>query len=251
MLRRARVNHSWSSHHENLALLLAGPLKLSSNFANHHARRLFDRDIAGHELESIFARDRSLLRNNANSLVAHDDFHALFDAAKLGGGCLASGAVNHDGAIHQRRLNFNFAVVKSHERLLIGRGIKLLRKDAVRGRSRQLNALFFDHFGAMLPQAQNQIVKCGRRGPSYFDPRKALVGPVFADLDLGDFETAAVGDDFIEHLGQNERIDDVAAQLDRLGKHRANLAGERVRASRAAANYPRWNSTCPLAPVSY
>ena len=60
---------------------------------------------------------------------------------------------------------------------------------------------------------------------------KTLIRALLADPDFADLEGASAGDDFIEHLRQNERIDDVATQFDGLGRHRPNLAKERDRAS--------------------
>jgi hypothetical protein len=42
-----------------------------------------------------------------------------------------------------------------------------------------------------------------------------------------------VGQDLVQHLWQNERVDDVTAQLERFGKHPQNLAEESGRASEA------------------
>ena len=63
------------------------------------------------------------------------------------------------------------------------------------------------------------------------NPSKTLIRPLLANPDFADLKGASAGDDFIEHLRQNERIDDVAAQLDGLGRHRRNLAKERGGAS--------------------
>ena len=60
---------------------------------------------------------------------------------------------------------------------------------------------------------------------------RPLIRSLLANPDFADLKGASAGDDFIEHLRQNERIDDVAAQLDGLGRHRRNLAKERGGAS--------------------
>jgi hypothetical protein len=73
----------------------------------------------------------------------------------------------------------------------------------------------FDNFGAVLPQSQNEFVE---RFPGFgrdFDSREALVGPLFSDLDLANLEIRAVRQNLIQHLRQNERINNVTAQLDR------------------------------------
>jgi hypothetical protein len=47
-----------------------------------------------------------------------------------------------------------------------------------------------------------------------FDSREALVGPLFSDLDLANLEIRAVRQNLIQHLRQNERINNMTAQLD-------------------------------------
>jgi hypothetical protein len=69
-----------------------------------------------------------------------------------------------------------------------------------------------------------------------FDARETLVDAIFADLDFADLKIAAAGDNFIQHLGQNQGIDDVATELDCLGKHPGNLAHRNHRASQPAVS---------------
>jgi hypothetical protein len=73
----------------------------------------------------------------------------------------------------------------------------------------------------MLAQASHNFIEhfVARRGD--LDPRVTLVDPVLADLDLADLEIATLSQDLVKHLGQNQRIDNVTAQDNRLGKHRA------------------------------
>ena len=52
------------------------------------------------------------------------------------------------------------------------------------------------------------------------DPRVARVGAMNADLALADLERAAHQQNAIEDLGKQERIDDVAADLDLFGHAR-------------------------------
>jgi hypothetical protein len=58
-----------------------------------------------------------------------------------------------------------------------------------------------------------------------------LVGAPLADFDLPDFEIAAGAKNLIEDLRQNQRIDNMTAQLNRLRKHPQNLAERSKRAS--------------------
>jgi hypothetical protein len=73
----------------------------------------------------------------------------------------------------------------------------------------------FDNFGAVLSQSQNQFVERFSGFGRDFDPREALIGSLFSDLDLANLEIRAVGQNLIQHLRQNKRINNVTAQLDR------------------------------------
>ena len=83
----------------------------------------------------------------------------------------------------------------------------------------------------MLPKSQDQLVKLVGPGRGNLNASKTLIRALLADSDFANLKGTSAGDDFVEHLGQDKRIDDVAAQLDGLGRHRPNLAEERVRAS--------------------
>ena len=87
------------------------------------------------------------------------------------------------------------------------------------------------HFGPVLAKTQDQPVKrlAGFRG--YFNSGKALVRPLLANFDLGNFEIRAVGQNLIQHLRQNQRVNDMPAQLDRFRKHPQSLAKENDHAS--------------------
>ena len=45
------------------------------------------------------------------------------------------------------------------------------------------------------------------------EPGKAGILPTLTDLDLQDFVPASQGGDFVEHLGENQAVDDVAGNL--------------------------------------
>ena len=100
--------------------------------------------------------------------------------------------------------------------MLIGRDIKVGWENPVRRRGRELDIGVFHHFGAVLTQTQDELIECRVGGSRDFNPGETLVDALLTDLDLVDFESAAGAEDLIEHLRQNERIDDVTTQLDRL-----------------------------------
>jgi hypothetical protein len=72
----------------------------------------------------------------------------------------------------------------------------------------------FDNFGAVLPQPQNEFVERFSCLGGDFHSREALVRAFSSDLDLADLEIRPVRQDLIEHLRQNERIDNMTAQFD-------------------------------------
>ena len=100
--------------------------------------------------------------------------------------------------------------------MLIGRDIKVGRENPVRRRGSELHIGLFHDFGAVLTQTQDELIECLVSGSRDLNPCETLVDALLADFDLVDFETAARAEDLIEHLRQNERIDDVTTQLDRL-----------------------------------
>jgi len=74
-------------------------------------------------------------------------------------------------------------------------------------------------FRALLAQAIDQFVQFGPARRRNFDSSKAWVDPFLANLELDDVESGPTRYDLIQHFRQRERIDNVAAELDRFGKH--------------------------------
>ena len=142
------------------------------------------------------------------------DFIVLFDVEKFhrSGGAFFS--INRNCTVHHRGPDFDLLLVESNERLLVGGHIKIARENSVRWRLGQLCLSAFDNFGAVLSQSQNQFVERFTGFSRDFDAREALIGPLFSDLDLANLEIRAVRQDLIQYLGQNERINNVTAQLD-------------------------------------
>src|SRR5437764_12120639 len=64
-----------------------------------------------------------------------------------------------------------------------------------------------------------------------------MIDALLADLEFDDVESRAADQDLVEDLRQDERIDDVAAQLDRLGYHPV-IVGKRL----TARNYRARNA---------
>jgi hypothetical protein len=83
----------------------------------------------------------------------------------------------------------------------------------------------------MLPESQDEFIERFMGWTGNLDPSVTLIGAPLADFDLLDFEISAGAKDLIEDLWQNQRIDDMTAQLNRLRKHPQNLAEGSERAS--------------------
>ena len=69
----------------------------------------------------------------------------------------------------------------------------------------------FGDFCAVLSQTQNQFIKRFARFGRHFNSGKALVGSLFANVDLSNLEVRAVGQNLIQDFWQNERIDNMPA----------------------------------------
>src|SRR6202030_1458499 len=128
-------------------------------------------------------------------------------------------------------MHFNFFAIESDEGLLVGRDIKIGRQNSVRRCRCELHVHLFSDFCAMLPESQDELIERFMGWTGNLDPRVTLIGAPLADFDLPDFEISAGAKNLIEDLWQNQRIDDVTAQLNRLRKHPQNLAEGSKRAS--------------------
>ena len=154
-----RVHDRRAADDENLALRLAHALKFPRHLPDNRDLRFLDRDVARHELEKIGARGRTLQGHDPNSLMPHDDFHPFLDVVKFGRGRFLRSAIDRDRAVHQGGLHLHFIVPQADEGLLVGRHVKALWENAIGGRRRQLHALLFPDFGAVLAQMQDQFVE--------------------------------------------------------------------------------------------
>ena len=164
--------------------------------------------------------------HNPNTLMSHDDLIPLDYIEKFHCPGGRRFAIDCDRAIHHCRAYFDLLAFQANESLLIGGDVELCRENSVRWRLCQLHVHPLRDFGAMLSQTQDQFIQRLSGGGRNFDAGKALVRAFFADTNLGDLEMRAVSQDLIQHLGQNKRIDNMTAQLDRFRKHPPILADQ-------------------------
>ena len=194
------------------------------------------------ELKDISVRGRTLHRHDANPLMTDHNFVAFADVEKLDrpGGFFFS--INRNRAVHHRGPHFDFLAVESNERLLIGRHVEIARENSVRRRAWPV-ATFARSTTSAPCWRRRRISSSSASLVSAETSIRAKLwsARLSADLDLADLEIRAMGQDLIQHLRQNERINNMTAQLDRFRKHLQNLADQSDRASCArkpAAQFP-------------
>ena len=204
MLARACPYDCWSADNCDFAFCVACALQFPTKFANHGRFRFVGIDDGVDELKEISARRRALHRDDANALMTDHNLVACTDIEKLNRSGSALFSVNRNCTVHHGGPDFDLLPIKSNERLLVGGHIEIARENSVRRRLGQLRVSAFDNFGAVLSQSQNQFVERFTGFGRDFNSRETLVRPLFADLDLPDLEIRAVGQNLIQHLGQNE-----------------------------------------------
>jgi hypothetical protein len=125
--------------------------------------------------------------------MANHNFVAFTDIEKLDRSGSALFSVNRNCAVHHGGLNLDLFAIASNERLLVGCHVEIVWKNTVRRGLGQMRIRAFGNLGPVLAQAQHQLVEGFACFGRDLDSRKALVRPLFADLDLTDLEIRAVG----------------------------------------------------------
>src|SRR5439155_2265285 len=118
-----------------------------------------------------------------------------------------------------RRLHFDPFAGKMDERLLIGGDIEVIGKDSISGSRGKLDVGLFDDFGAVLAQTADNIIDDLGRGSKDVDASVAGIVALLADLNFTNGKNAAICQNLVEHLGQDEGVDNVAAQFYLFGEH--------------------------------
>ena len=153
-------------------------------------------------------------------------------------------AIDRDPAVHLLVLHVDPTAMESHLGLLIGCAVEVLGKgpgDVGRHGPRVFRV---DRRGAVLDQvSQDRVDRFGRVRPDR-DPGVARIRPADPDLAFVDLERPPHLKDPIEDLGEQERVDDVAANLD-LIDHAGRSSGLRHRqSSRGDSGHPAACQNC-------
>jgi hypothetical protein len=122
--------------------------------------------------------------------------------------------VNHNAAVHLLIVDRRPVAVQANLGSLIGRAVKPFGKRPVDVRLDQSGVASVDGNGAVIGNLRDDRLQGAVAGGANLDAGKAGVGAVVPDDDVLDLELAARGRDAVEHLGQDQAVDDVAANLD-------------------------------------
>src|SRR5262249_43524091 len=149
--------------------------------------------------------------------------------ADVGHGQAAGGAavgVDQDAAVHLLVLDLDPLAVQADLGAVVGGAVKALRKGAVHVGGDGDAVAGADRHGAVVVDGVEDLAQGVGRGGAHLKLGVAVVGLPLADVDVLDDVGAAVRQDLVEDLGQEERVDDVAVQLDFLDEA---AAGRRCR----------------------
>src|SRR5260370_29725911 len=103
-------------------------------------------------------RSRPLHRNNPNALMADYDPVAFSDVEKLHCSGGAFFPVNRNRTVHRGGADFDLLPVKSNERFLVGRHIKITRENSLLWPLGHLCLVPLDNFAAVLSPLPNPLV---------------------------------------------------------------------------------------------
>jgi hypothetical protein len=147
--------------------------------------------------------------------VADDDAHARRHAVHGRGPHRRP--VEHDqAAVHLGVLHVDPAAAHPHRGGQVGGGVEAGRQDAVPVGHRQLGVGLAHPVGSVGLQFDQQGVQGGLVGRHHLQAGPAGVGGRAADVDVDHLVVGPGGQDQVQHLGQGQRVDDVALDLDGL-----------------------------------
>ena len=212
---RAGVDDRRAAHEQDLLPLGAGRPDRVDHAPDADRLGLLARNGRAHEAEHAdFTRPFD--RQHAHPRMADHDRHADRHVAHRNAARLAAGAVDDDPAVHLLVVDVDPAAAETDLGRLVGRAVKPFGKRTGDVGRDHRGVFGMNRRGAVLDQiAQDGLEHFLIVGPDR-DPRIARIGAAHADLALADLERAAHQQDAIQDLGQEQRVDDVTANLDLL-----------------------------------
>lgn len=146
--------------------------------------------------------------------MADHDRHAERDADHRHASGHSGRGVQRDAAVHLLVLDVDPTTLEADLGALVGRAVEGIGEGAGDVGRDGSGVLGMHRRSAMLDQvSEDRVDRFGAIGPDP-DPGIARVGSADSDLALVDLEAASHLENAVEDLGQQERIDDVSADLD-------------------------------------
>ena len=122
--------------------------------------------------------------------------------------------VDEDAAVHLLVLDLDPLAAETHLRAVVGRAVEVLGKRPVHVGGHDVAIVRGDRGGTVVVDlAEDLLQHFGGRRP-HLDAGEAGIGLALADADVLEDVRPAVRQDLVQHLGQEQRIDDVALDLD-------------------------------------
>jgi hypothetical protein len=209
----AGVDDCGSADDECLAAPSAVGYEVASDLADKGALRFLSGDAARHEGE-VATYGGAFGRNDTHAAVAHHDRHAVYDFGHWDAPGRRTCRIDHYSAIHFLVGDFDPMAVQPDFGSLVGRAVKTFGKRAVHVGVGEAAVLFRGWDSSMIGDLGEDMSHPLSVGGANFNDCIARVMSGLADRDVRDAELAAVGGDRVEHLGQNEAVDDMAGDFD-------------------------------------
>ena len=193
-----------------------------------------------------FVPRRRLGREDAQPLPADDDAVAL---AHVGHGQAAGGValrIDEDAAVHLLVFHVDPVAAEADLGAVVGRAVEALGEGAVHvGRRRSRSPAATTGTAPWSWMASRISRSVSARVGADLDAGVAGVVLPLADADVLDDVGAAAGEDLVQHLGQEQRVDDVPVDLDFLDESllaRCALGHDRLHCSGELSRelQPRW-----------
>ncbi len=181
----------------------------------------FRGDRAGHELEDVLLA-RALKRRHPHPFCSADDPLALADADHRHTARPRAPGLHHDPAVHLDALDGPPPPPDSHGRGEVGGRVERGREHPMLGGRRQPGIFQGDGHRAQAGQAGENRLEGAGGGRADFQAGGGRVHLALADGQVQDLEGPVEIHDLIQDLRQDERIDDVSADVDDLRGHRSS-----------------------------
>jgi hypothetical protein len=198
---------------QDLAPLPLGLAQRGGDFPDGDPLRLFAGDRAGHETERLARRHIPLLRQHTHAVAAHDHEIAPLHFGHHDTGRDAGLRIDADGRVHFLSRDRNPFPGQPDFRVFVRRAIKAFREHPVRVHDLIVAILLVDRNRAVPGDGGQHAVEFFARRRTDRQPRDARIDPAASDFEVLDAERPAQIHDLVEHLRQQEAVDDVARQF--------------------------------------